>query len=93
LPFAGIASQKGSKWQAIDHGFRESESISSIKLLREYFICGHPDGIFRSSDMGKTWNIVKPSVDKKVFNIYISGNLLYAIQRDLECRKMKSYFF
>jgi hypothetical protein len=26
--------------------------------MGKYLICGHPDGIFRSSDMGKTWNIV-----------------------------------
>ncbi len=28
---------------------------------------GHPDGIFRSSDMGKTWTMVHPSVEKNEF--------------------------
>ena len=39
-------------------------SISSIKQIGKYLICGHPDGIFRSSDMGKTWNSVHSGVDK-----------------------------
>ena len=58
---------------------------------------GHPDGIFRSSDMGKTWHRVHAGVDnvllafkfvslnpaparvEKVFKLYVSGNVLYAV--------------
>jgi len=47
--------------------------------MGEYLICGHPDGIFRSSDMGKTWNVVHSGVGEKVFRIYVSGNVLYAV--------------
>ncbi len=67
--------------------------------MGKYLICGHPDGILRSSDMGKTWNNVHSGVDKaetkgfkfllpwnspynepnKVFKIYDSGNVLYAV--------------
>jgi hypothetical protein len=53
--------------------------------------------------MGKTWNLVHPSVDnlfkvseitqnlvpsrdnKKVFKIYVSGNVLYAVARNSGC--------
>ena len=59
-----ISLDSGKTWQAIDEGLRPSLSISSIKQMGKYLICGHPDGIFRSSDMGKTWNSVHPSVDK-----------------------------
>jgi len=80
-----ISLDSGKTWKAIDEGLKPSESISSIKQLGEYLICGHPDGIFRSSDMGKTWNIVQPSIGKKVFNVHVSGNMLYALPRDFGC--------
>ena len=34
--------------------------------MGKYLICGHPDGIFRSSDMGETWEIVHSIVDKQM---------------------------
>jgi len=94
-----ISLDSGKTWQAIDEGLQPSLSISSIKQIGKYLICGHPDGIFRSSDMGKTWNIVHPSVDKKdfkyssdpfsdhrkVFKIYASGNILYAVAANAGC--------
>jgi photosystem II stability/assembly factor-like uncharacterized protein len=59
-----ISLDNGKNWQAIDKGLPASPSISSIKQMGKYLIVGHPDGVFRSSDMGKTWDSVLPSVDK-----------------------------
>ena len=59
-----ISLDSGKTWQAIDEGLRPSLSVSSIKQIGKYLIIGHPDGIFRSSDMGKTWTRVHPGVDK-----------------------------
>jgi photosystem II stability/assembly factor-like uncharacterized protein len=79
-----ISLDSGKTWKAIDEGLH-SLSISSIKQMGNYLICGHPDGIFLSPDMGKTWNIVHAGVDKKVFKVYVSGNTLYAVLRGLGC--------
>jgi len=91
----------GETWIAIDDGLQPSWSISSIKQFGNYLLCGHPDGIFRSSDMGKTWSMVHSAVNntavdslflnkasgdnRKVFKIYVSGNVLYAVARDSGC--------
>lgn len=64
-----ISLDSGKTWQAIDEGLPPSMFISSIKQKGRYLICGHSDGIFRSSDMGKTWNKVHPAVDEKEFKL------------------------
>jgi hypothetical protein len=98
-----ISMDNGKTWTAIDEGLPPSMNISSIKQVGKYLVVGHPDGIFRSSDMGKTWNIVHPGVysaipifltasnvapsndTRKVFKIYVSGPVLYAVARNAGC--------
>lgn len=52
---------------------------TSITQIGENFLCTHPDGIFKSSDKGKTWKLLLSSIDGKVFNLFGSGNVIYAI--------------
>jgi photosystem II stability/assembly factor-like uncharacterized protein len=75
----------GKTWQAIDAGLPASLSIASIVQVGDDFFCGHPKGIFKSSDKGKTWTLLLPSVNNKVFNLSVSGNVIYAIPRDGGC--------
>jgi hypothetical protein len=87
----------GKTWQAIDEGLQPSLNISSVKQMGSHLLVGHPDGIFRSSDMGKTWhrvhagfgNVLDASIFvslnsarapvEKVFKLYVSGTVLYAV--------------
>lgn len=80
-----ISSDGGKTWQPIDAGLAPSPLIASIKQVGEYFFCGHPDGIFRSADRGKTWELVLPSIIEKVFNLSVSGNVIYALPRNGGC--------
>ena len=75
----------GKTWQAIDAGLPPSLSIASLVQVGEDLFCGHPAGIFRSSDQGKTWELILPSLEEKVFNLSVSGNILYAIPRNGGC--------
>jgi photosystem II stability/assembly factor-like uncharacterized protein len=75
----------GKTWQPIDAGLTGSPNISSIIQVGEDFFCGHPNGIFRSSDNGKTWKLLLPSIGDKVFNLFVSGNVIYAIPRSGGC--------
>jgi photosystem II stability/assembly factor-like uncharacterized protein len=75
----------GKTWQAIDAGLPAAPSIASIIQVGENFFCGHPKGIFKSSDKGKTWKLLLPSMEDKVFNLSVSGNVIYAIPRSGGC--------
>jgi len=92
-----LSFDTGKTWKAIDEGLVPSPLISSIKQVGKNLFVGHPDGIFRSSDMGKTWHrvhagfgnefqVIKlvsfnaaPAPVEKVFKLYVSGNVLYAV--------------
>jgi photosystem II stability/assembly factor-like uncharacterized protein len=52
---------------------------TSIIQVGENFFAAHRDGIFKSSDKGKTWKLLLPSVENKFFNLFISGSVIYAI--------------
>ncbi len=52
---------------------------TSIFQLGENLVCTHRDGIFSSSDKGKTWKLFLPAVKDKVFSLFVSGNVIYAI--------------
>jgi photosystem II stability/assembly factor-like uncharacterized protein len=80
-----ISTDGGKNWKAIDAGLSPSSSIASIKQVGEYFFCGHPEGIFRSADQGKTWKLVFPSIGKKVFNLSVLGKVIYAVPRNSGC--------
>lgn len=69
-----ISLDGGKAWQAIDEGLPPSMFISSIKQIGNHLICGHPDGIFWSADMGKTWKKVHPGVDDNEFRFLPTGN-------------------
>ncbi|HUR12704.1 MAG TPA: hypothetical protein VM012_15110 [Flavitalea sp.] len=62
-----------------------TEYITTIIQVGENFLCGHTDGIYRSSDKGKTWKLVHPSVNGKMFVLSVSGNVIYALQTESHC--------
>jgi photosystem II stability/assembly factor-like uncharacterized protein len=68
-----------SIWRTWDDRPRVQAFMTSIIQVGENFLCTHHDGIFRSSDKGKTWKLLLPSIEDKVFNLFVSGNVIYAI--------------
>jgi len=58
---------------------------TSISQVGENLFCTHPGGIFKSSDKGKTWKLILPSVDDKGFNLFGSGDVMYAIRSKGGC--------
>lgn len=60
-----ISLDGGDTWKDMGAALPPSLSISSIIQAGQYLICGHPDGIFRSSDMGKTWKRVYAAAEQR----------------------------
>jgi photosystem II stability/assembly factor-like uncharacterized protein len=75
----------GKTWQAIDADLPPTADIASIKQMGGYLFCGHPDGIFRSSDQGKTWELILLTIEEKIFNLSIVGGVIYAMPRKGGC--------
>ena len=76
----------GRTWNdRINDRLRAQTFMTSIIQVGENFFSAHPDGIFRSSDKGKTWQLLLPSVENKVFGLLFSGNVIYAIRSKGGC--------
>ena len=75
----------GKTWQSIDKGLAVNATITSIIQVGENLFCANSKGIFKSSDKGKTCKLILPAIKDKVFNLSISGNVIYAIPRDRGC--------
>jgi hypothetical protein len=84
---AGNPVQSGtdSVWHPKEAALPAQEYKTSIIQVGENFFCGHSDGIYRTSDKGKTWKLVLPTVKGKMFKLCVSGNVIYAIQMENHC--------
>ena len=76
---AGDKVFSDSIWRIWNDRPRAQAFMTPISQIGENFICTHPHGIFRSSDKGKTWKLLLPAVKDKVFNLFGSGKVIYAI--------------
>ena len=68
----------GNTWQSIDAGL--PVHVFNIVEVGENLFCSHQNGISGSSDHGKTWKLLHPSVDHDIFNLSVSGNVIYAMR-------------
>ncbi|RFS15524.1 sialidase family protein [Emticicia sp. C21] len=90
-----ISMDSGKTWNAIGEDLqpswssvfmrkvgllKSSSDILSIKQMGKYLVCGRADGIFRSADMGKTWQrLALPPTENFGFNLSVVGNAMYVI--------------
>lgn len=79
--------QADSVWNPnpVNNSLPDQAFINTIVQVGEDFFCGHPKGIFKTSDKGKTWKLILPSIENKVFNLSVSNGVIYAIPRNRGC--------
>lgn len=87
------SSDGGQTWQRMDGSLLSARlinvmgdvpapvwTINDIKQAGQYLFCSLDTGIFRSSDQGKTWELVLPANGKKSLNLTASGKVIYAVK-------------
>ncbi|TAD83418.1 MAG: exo-alpha-sialidase [Bacteroidetes bacterium] len=74
-----------STWRPATNNLLAQASVNSVIKLGTHYYCTHPKGIFKSADEGVSWELVLPSVEGKIFQLAVSGNVLYAIPRNAGC--------
>ncbi|SFW68892.1 sialidase family protein [Chitinophaga sancti] len=79
------AQGSDSVWHPKETARPDEEYKTSIIQVGENFFCGHSDGVYMTSDNGKTWKLVLPAVKGKMFKLSVSGNVVYAIQMENHC--------
>lgn len=86
------SSDGGTTWQRMDadlslERFKDDMSerlamtrgIYDIEQAGQYLFCSLDAGIFRSSDQGKTWTLVRAATGTKQFRLAVSGQVVYAV--------------
>lgn len=86
------SADNGQTWQRMDEGLtrtgllfelaanlQPARTINDFEQAGGYLFCSLDTGIFRSSDWGKTWELVRPSNGKRLINLAVSGNVIYAV--------------
>ncbi|MFZ1514813.1 MAG: sialidase family protein [Saprospiraceae bacterium] len=58
--------------------FRPS-AINDIEQQGNYIFCSLDAGVYRSSDLGKTWELVLSSGGNSSFELVVSGGVIYAV--------------
>lgn len=87
-----ISVDAGKTWQRMEQpllplpdAYQLEERLSDaldlydIVQVGEFLFCSFNTGVFRSADKGKSWEPVLPSRDKWVYNLAVSGKVIYAV--------------
>jgi photosystem II stability/assembly factor-like uncharacterized protein len=87
------SDDNGKTWQRIDQSlamirnvnamYQEKDEIWTIRDIKQadgYLFCSLDTGIYRSSDWGKTWELMLTSPEKfRSYNLAVSGKVIYAV--------------
>ena len=75
------SSDGGQSWQYIDGGLPQNAGIYDVEQLGDSIFCSTDAGIYRSSDEGQTWELVRESTNPQVFyRLTVSNGVLYALK-------------
>lgn len=74
-----FSADKGQTWQQLDSA-NDFGEIYDITQAGKYLFCSHKNGISRSSDQGKTWELVRPPQnDRNRIILEPSGDTVFAV--------------
>lgn len=80
-----VQNSNDSAWHPQQDAPAVIEYKTSVIQVGDNFFCGHTDGIYKTADKGKTWQLVLPAAKGKMFKLAVSGKVIYAIQMESHC--------
>ncbi|MBK7407292.1 MAG: exo-alpha-sialidase [Saprospirales bacterium] len=78
-----FSADRGKTWERMDKGLPSNRRIYDIEQAGGYLFCSLDTGIYRSSDHGKTWELVRPVKGGKRFELAVFGQSVYAVLVDV----------
>lgn len=63
----------------MDDDLTDAKDIYNVVQTEKYLFCCFNTGVFRSSDQGKSWELVFAPKGKQAYRLILSGNVLYAV--------------
>lgn len=70
-----ISADGGKTWKRME----QTRDIYDIVQAGDDLFCSFDTGVFRSSDQGKSWELVLPSNEMGTFRLAVSGQVIYAV--------------
>ena len=77
-----ISTDDGKSWQPLAQHLPEVKSINDVAQVGEYIFCSTDLGVFRSGDLGKSWQLVytQLSENSTQLQFVVSGKMLYLVR-------------
>jgi photosystem II stability/assembly factor-like uncharacterized protein len=73
-----LSDDDGKTWRTVENLLPPTGKIYDVKQSGKYLICSIESGVYRSADMGKTWEqVFKPY--EFGYRLSVSGNVVFAI--------------
>lgn len=86
--WVNISTDGGDNWHMMDSGKPSDNKIDDILKMGNYWISARRTGVSRSTDLGKTWQLIlSPEDDQAMirFDLHQSGETLFAIVKQGGC--------
>jgi photosystem II stability/assembly factor-like uncharacterized protein len=73
-----LSDDDGKTWRTMENLLPPTGKIYDVKQSGKYLICSIESGVYRSADMGKTWEQVFKAAEFG-YRLSVSGNVVFAI--------------
>ena len=80
-----VSADGGETWASLDASLPSDQVIFGIVQSGDYLFCSLDSGIYRSGDMGGSWQLVHASKGKERYDVVASDKSVFAIRRFNGC--------
>jgi hypothetical protein len=71
----------GETWKPLDVNLPSNQVVSSVVEIGDDLYCSLDSGIYRSTDRGNSWQLIRATKDKERFDLVASGKSVFAIRQ------------